>query len=116
MDKYSTISVDQNRYSVPDTLVGQNINVIIYPEQIECFKDNKKVATHSRKYGNHEWSLCISHYTKTLKRKPRALSQSLALKQSDKRLQQIYKTYYTANPKDFIELLEYIAEVGEVKV
>ena len=116
VDKYSTISVDQNRYSVPDTLVGQDITVIIYPEQIECFKDNKKVATHPKKYGNHEWSLCISHYTKTLKRKPGALSQSLALKQSDKRLQQIYKTYYTANPKDFIELLEYIAEVGEVKV
>ena len=116
VDKYSTISVDQNRYSVPDTLVGQDITVIIYPEQIECFKDNKKVATHPKKYGNHEWSLCISHYTKTLKRKPGALSQSLALKQSDKRLQQIYKTYYTANPKDFIELLEYIAEIGEVKV
>ena len=106
---------DQNRYQTADysafPIVRRFGKVLI-----ECFKDNKKVATHPKKYGNHEWSLCISHYTKTLKRKPGALSQSLALKQSDKRLQQIYKTYYTANPKDFIELLEYIAEVGEVKV
>ena len=80
------------------------------------FYDNKKVATHPKKYGNHEWSLCISHYTKTLSRKPGALSQSLALKQSDERLQKIYNTYYTENPKDFIVLLEYISEVGQEKV
>lgn len=116
VDKYSTISVDQNKYSVPDHLVGQFVTVIIYTEQIECFYDNKKVATHPKKYGNHEWSLCISHYTKTLSRKPGALSQSLALKQSDKRLQKIYNSYYTENPKDFIVLLEYISEVGQEKV
>lgn len=116
VDKYATISVDQNRYSVPDYLVGQFVTVIIYTDQIECFHDNKKVATHLKKYGNHEWSLCISHYTKTLSRKPGALRQSLALKQSDQRLQKIYNSYYTENPKDFIALLEYISEVGEEKV
>lgn len=116
VDKYSTISVDQNRYSVPDHLVGRFVTTLVYPEYIECFFENEKVAIHPKKYGNHEWNFCISHYTKTLSRKPGAVSNSLALKQSDERLQKICKKYYSTNPKGFIALLEYISEVGEEKV
>lgn len=112
VDKYSTITIDQNHYSVEDTLVGKFITAFIYPERIVCFYHHKEVATHRRVHGNHEWALCIHHYTKTLSRKPGALASSTAFKQSSNELQKIYQDYYSKNPKDFIALIEYIANVG----
>jgi len=41
-----------------------------------------------------------------LKRKPGALSNSVALI-SSRYLKQLYQTYFTQSPRDFIELLEY---------
>lgn len=116
VDKYSSITVDQNHYSVEDTLVGKFITTFIYPERIVCFYNHKEVATHKRLHGNHEWSLCIHHYTKTLSRKPGALAGSTAFKQSSHELQKIYKDHYSKNPKDFIALIEYISNTGFLKV
>lgn len=116
VDKYSCITVDQNKYSVPDNYVGKFITTFIYPERVVCFYDHKEIATHKRSYGNHQWSLCIHHYTKTLSRKPGALATSVAFKQTNDDLQKIYQKYYTTNPKDFVVLLEYISIIGFEKV
>jgi hypothetical protein len=80
-DKYSTITVDGCHYSVPDSLVGQFIFVKVYPEKIICYHDGKKVASHRRKHGRHQWAVDISHYVNTLKSKPGALKRSVAFSQ-----------------------------------
>lgn len=54
----------------------------------------------------------IYHYLRTLKRKPGALSQSTALLQADTRIKKIYESYYTKDPKVFLEVLEIIKGKG----
>lgn len=110
--KYSVISVYENKYSVPDCLVGKFITVKVYPENILIYHNNIKVAEHIRNYGAHTWNIKIEHYLKTLKKKPGAIHSSTAMHQMNPRLQTIYNKYYTENPKDFIDLIEIISEKG----
>ena len=124
VNKYSVINIDQNKYSVPDYLVGKFVKVKIYPDRIEIYYKDNKVAEHKRSYQTHYWSVDINHFIHTLKKKPGALHSSAQRHQLSPELQQIYQEYYTSNPKDFIELLELIKErdvesilkaVGELK-
>ena len=41
VDKYSTIVIDQNRYSVPDYLVGEVVRMKVYSDSIQCFITKK---------------------------------------------------------------------------
>ena len=108
-DKYSCITVDGNHYSVPDYLVGKFIFTKIYPDKIIGYHDEKKIASHNRRYGRKEWSIDINHYLKTLKLKPGALKRSTAFAQIKPQLKAIYQKYYPGKEKHFIELLELIA-------
>ena len=110
VDKYSTITVDQNRYSVPDSLVGKVVFVKVYSNRILCFTNDKKIAEHARKTGSHEWGLQLEHYLGTLMKKPGALASSIALQQADKNIKKIYDLYFINKAKEFIELLHYIKE------
>jgi hypothetical protein len=110
VDKYSTISVDTCRYSVPEEYVGKIVNVRIYPDRIVCSTDGIRLCEHQRRYGFHKWCIKLEHYLNSLHRKPGALSGSVALKQSDRKLQDIYNRYYQESAKDFIELLLFMKE------
>jgi transposase len=116
VDKYSTISISQNRYSVPDTLVGKAVTAKVYTGKITIFHDNKMVALHKRSYKNHDWIINIYHYLRTLKKKSGALSQSTALLQVDTMIKHIYNSYYTTEPKIFLDVLEIIKEKGVYEV
>ncbi|MCD8503160.1 MAG: IS21 family transposase [Bacillaceae bacterium] len=110
VDKYSTVMVDQSRYSVPDHLVGEKVKVKVYSTKIQCFYQEEKMAEHHRLTGCHEWSLQLEHYVKTLKKKPGALADSAALQQATKKIKNIYENYYTKNPRGFVELIELIKD------
>jgi hypothetical protein len=110
VDKYATVIVDQNHYSVPDRLVGELVMVKIYSSRIQCFHEDVKVAEHKRLVGSHQWRLELEHYLKTLKKKPGALAGSLALQQADQKIKMIYETYYIKREKDFIELMQYMRD------
>ena len=108
VDKLSTVVYLQNHYSVPDYLVLKAVDVKAFIDKLEIFYNNKLIATHTRKYGNQEWSIDIMHYTKTLSRKPGALKGSLAFAQMHTSLKDIYHKYFNDKPKEFVELLELI--------
>ncbi|EYE87190.1 transposase [Fervidicella metallireducens AeB] len=82
VDKYSTISVDTCRYSVPDRFVGKVVLVKIYSSKIICYCNEIKIAEHNRRYGFCEWSIKLEHFIKTLKKKPGALASSTAMQQA----------------------------------
>lgn len=69
VDKYATIMVDQNRYSVPDHLVGESIMTKVYSTRVVCFHQEIQVAEHMRLTGSHEWRFDLNHYLETLKKK-----------------------------------------------
>lgn len=106
VDKYATISYKTNRYSVPDNLVGQFVDVKIESQQMYIYSDNLLVASHRRSYKNHQWIISIEHYLNTFKKKPGALNGSVALA-SNNYLKQLYNEYFTNEPRRFIDLLDY---------
>jgi hypothetical protein len=105
VDKYSTICFENNHYSVPDHLVGKGVDVKVFSSRLECYELNKKVCTHERSYGKKQWILDLSHYYGTLLVKPRALHSSVALKQSSELIRELYHSYFSSTPQEFIKLL-----------
>lgn len=110
VNKYSVINIDQNRYSVPDYLVGKFVRVKIYPDIIKIYYKDNKIAEHTRSYQAHHWTIDINHFIHTLKKKPGALHSSVGRHQLSPELQETYQQYYINNPREFIELLELIKE------
>ncbi|MBK5196410.1 MAG: IS21 family transposase [Proteiniphilum sp.] len=117
VDKYATISYRTNRYSVPDHLVGEFVDVSVRSRELQIYVQNKRVATHTRSYEKHYWSVEIEHYLSTFKKKPGALSGSLALADNHY-LGGLYTDYFQNEPREFIELLTYCREqsVSEEKL
>lgn len=105
VDKYSLIQVDRNKYSVPDYLVGRKVLCRAYAREIKIYINDKLIAIHKRKDGANEYSIDITHYLKSLARKPGAIRNSAVLK-SHPDLKTIFDRYFTSNPKKFVELLE----------
>lgn len=99
----SLISVDTVFYSVPEYLVGKRIIVKKYHNEIRVYAANEMVATHKRLFGNGKMQIDIYHYLNTLKKKPGAIRNSVALK-SIPRLKAVFDTYYSKQPRKFIEL------------
>jgi hypothetical protein len=99
----SLISVDTVFYSVPEYLVGKRVIVKKYHNEIRAYAGNEIVAKHKRLFGNGKMQIDIYHYLNTLRKKPGALRNSVALK-SIPRLKAIFDTYYNKQPRKFIDL------------
>lgn len=110
VDKYSVITYATNRYSVPDHLVGKMVDVKVYPEELHCYHENRKVCRHERQYTRQGWYINLDHYLYTLKRKPGALSGSQALASAPDKVKHIFSEYFADTPKDFVELLIFLQD------
>ena len=110
VDKYSTVTIDQNHYSVPDHLVGKTVMVKVDTVHVRCFFDGAKIAEHRRLNGLHEWRLTLEHYLETFMKKPGAVAASTALHQAHKKTKNIFETYYTKQPKEFVALLQWMQQ------
>ncbi len=108
VDKYHTISVDTNHYSIPENLRGPIVDVKIYPLHIHIYDKNGDVVDiHQRRHCKYQWFIKIEHYLKTLAVKPGALSNSEAFLQADTDLIALYKQYFSDQPKVFIDVISY---------
>ena len=99
----SLVSVDTVLYSVPEHLVGSRVIVKKYHNEVRIYANNELIAQHKRLFGNGKMQIDIYHYLNTLRKKPGAIRNSVALK-SIPRLKAIFDTYYAKQPKKFIEL------------
>jgi len=107
IDKYATFSYGTNRYSVPDYLVGQMVDIKIYANRLKVYYNNTHLCTHERSYGTYKWQIDIEHYLNTLSRKPGALHGSVALEQSPPEIRALYNNYFKNQPRGFIDILLY---------
>lgn len=80
-DKYATVIVDKNRYSVPWRYVGQKLKIIVHVDQVEIFVSGKKLAVHERLFGNNKWSLIPDHYLELIQRRPMSFSSARPIRQ-----------------------------------
>lgn len=107
VDKYSTISIGTNRYSVPDHMIGKMVFAKIYSQQIKIYDTENVLCNHNRLYERFSWKIDLNHYLVTLGRKPGAVAGSIALKQAPKWLQVMYSNHFVHHSRSFIELLQY---------
>lgn len=112
VDKWSTVCVRGNRYSVPDRLVGQKVTVKLYSDRLVMVLNREKLAVHERLNSQGNWSLKLEHYLTTLLRKPGALAGSVALQQVPHLVRRLFESHFRHCPKEFLELLQYAKEHG----
>ena len=81
VDKYATVVVDKNRYSVPSTYVHFKVSAILHIDRVEIFYGSKKIASHDRLYGNNKWSLLPEHYLELIAQRPQAFESARVIRQ-----------------------------------
>ena len=80
-DKYATVIVDKNRYSVPNGYAGFKVKVLLYADRVEIFTGTRKLATHGRLFGNNKWSLKPEHYLELIQQRPMAFNSARPIQQ-----------------------------------
>jgi transposase len=80
-DKYSTVIVDKNRYSVPTRYAQLKVNILQYTERVEIYFEHKKIACHKRLYNNNQWSLNPDHYLELIQMRPQAFDSAKPITQ-----------------------------------
>ena len=107
VDKYSTVTVAQNHYSVPDTLVGKTWTSATYTDKIIIYHGGEIVARHERSFKGHDWKIDILSLPAYPERKPGALhkAQHCFSRTPD---QKLFETYYSSDARTFLEVLEII--------
>jgi len=104
VSKYGFVSVDGNRYSVPERYVGKRVSVKKYYNEVRFFFDLAEIARHKRSKEKNEDIVDIMHFLDGLERKPAAIQNSLALRTIPK-LKEQFDKHFTYNPRKFIEIL-----------
>lgn len=118
-DKYATVIVDKNRYSVPTRYAGFKVKVLLGVAQVEIFYVGKKLATHDRLYGNNKWSLNPDHYLELIQQRPMSFNSARPIRQWremwPESLHLLLKSFCSAQGetkgiKDFISVLMFYRE------
>lgn len=113
-DKYATVIIDKNRYSVPSRYAGFRVKALHYADRVEIFIGAKRVATHERSYGNNKWILNPDHYLELIEQRPMAFNSARPIRQWRKSWSQSLNTLLerfcraqgeTNGIKDFIAVL-----------
>jgi transposase len=114
VDKYSTVVVDKNRYSVPTSYAYLKVNVVLHVDRVEVFYRSRKIASHQRLYNNNKWSLLPEHYLELIQQRPQAFESARPIRQwrnswpfcLERLLDRFcHKQGQTSGIKDFISVL-----------
>jgi transposase len=114
VNKYSTVIVDKNHYSVPVSYVGLKVRIELSIGQVDIFYDGRRIAGHERLFGNNKWQLDPQHYLELIRRKPGAFDCAMVIRQWRpawppclEKLLVVFKEKQgeTAGIKDFISVL-----------
>jgi transposase len=85
VDTKALVTVRQNRYSVPVSLVGLRVAARIGAREIVISHGGREVARHPRLQGRYQTAARLDHYLELLHLKPGALKGSLPLRQERER-------------------------------
>jgi len=80
-DKYATVIVDKNRYSVPSRYAGFKAKIILRVDQVEIYICGKRQAVHERVYGNNKWCLKPEHYLELIQQRPMSFNSARPIRQ-----------------------------------
>jgi len=81
VDKFATVIIDKNRYSVPARYAYLKVSSTMHVERIEIFYGNKLIAEHRRVFGNNKWNLLPEHYLELIAQRPQAFDSARVIRQ-----------------------------------
>jgi hypothetical protein len=81
VDPYATVRVDKNRYSVPSRYVGFKVQVQMDIDRVDLFHAGKRLAIHSRVFGNNKWQLNPDNYLELIQQRPGAFQEARPIRQ-----------------------------------
>jgi transposase len=81
VNKYATLRVDRNQYSVPTQYVGLTLHVLLDVDRLRVCYGQQEVACHERLYGCDKWQLEPDHYLEVLRQRPQAFDSARPIKQ-----------------------------------
>lgn len=81
VNRYSTVILDKNRYSVPTRYVGFEVKAHLGVDSVEIYHGRQKIAIHERLFGKQKWQLIADHYLELLYQRPGAFESARAIKQ-----------------------------------
>ncbi len=114
MDKYATVIIDKNHYSVPTRYAHVRAKAIAYVDRLDIYYGTKKIASHNRLYNNNQWCLDPAHYLELIQQRPQAFDTARPIVQwrkswptcFEKLLERFCQKQGTSNGiKDFITVL-----------
>jgi len=76
VDKYQTVQLDTNHYSVPRGAAFCAVTLKAYVDRVDVVQVDRILASHARSYGRNESILDPLHYLAALSRKPGCLDHS----------------------------------------
>ncbi len=82
VDRHARINVRRCQYSVPASLVGRRVRVLLGASELVIFEGRRQVAHHQRSNRRGSMTLVLDHYLEVLWRKPGALPGATALAQA----------------------------------
>ena len=125
VDKFATVMVDKNHYSVPYSYVGLKVHSQVWIDLVEIFYEGKRISSHERVYSNNKWQLEPQHYLEILQQRPGAFESSRVIRQwrsswpksLETLLGQFQKKQQNNDGiKDFISVLMFYREYPEQEV
>lgn len=72
VDKYATVVIDKNHYSVPSCYTRMKVKAISHVDRVDIFYGSRQIASHERLYGNNKWDLCPQHYLELIQQRPQS--------------------------------------------
>jgi transposase len=101
VDKYLTVRVKRNRYSVPKGFRHKSVVIEVGLDEVRITHDNKLIARHQREYQRERWVVNPWHYLEALQRKPGALQSSRILTEIEQSWHPIFKKIYDLQVKRY---------------
>lgn len=75
-DKYSTVIIDKNRYSLPSRYAGYPVKVQLLVDRVDIYFGGSKVASHERLFSNNKWSLVPDHYLELIQQRSQSFDSA----------------------------------------
>jgi transposase len=101
VDKYLTVKLKRNRYSVPRGYRGKQVVIELGLDEVRVVYKNQIIARHKREHARDRWVVNPWHYLEALQRKPGAFHSSRILSEIEQSWDPVVKKTYDLQVKKY---------------
>ena len=122
VNRYSLVTFETNRYSVPAEYVGRPVLVKAFVDRVEIVCNERRLATHGRCYDRERDVLIAAHFLRLILERPAAWEHAQVIQEWRAHWPAVYDTYLAAlrvqlpepqGIQEFVRVLMLQETVGE---